>query len=315
MGCFDIFCPFCGLPVNTSLYYLDDPKALTAYVNQMVSDLNVKATDEHINRAYDIIVKIRKKYDFSWLNKCTILLPNKSVIHNTREISCNVNFGHALSDYENINEYPIIKYNNSGKIKFIYNYCAYMHTACYQYVKKITKININISHIPYFLLSTFSGIPLATGYYPMKIFYGQSYNIIFNIIKMPKLLTGNPLNNKELQKIIKKNLSALKLTATNIKKRKNRPSPFLSATLVKNGTYAIGNDGNIYKVQQGRWIKIKTKNSIIKIKGSSIKCSKKTCLSFNGMIQQPKKNQTPQFITKFKYTNGTFQLNISEPDI
>ena len=94
MGCWDVYCPLCGLPLNTS------PR------------------DN---------IKIPK-----WLFKCTILLSNNKNINNAEEISCNVHFYANYKEYNGLSyRYPYsfivmhmdcVKFINREKnIKLIYS--------------------------------------------------------------------------------------------------------------------------------------------------------------------------------------------------
>jgi hypothetical protein len=66
MGCWDIYCLLCSLPLN------------------------------------DNICGFSQK----WLNKCTLLLNNNKNISNAREVSCNVNFHVKKREYSSLINYP-----------------------------------------------------------------------------------------------------------------------------------------------------------------------------------------------------------------
>jgi hypothetical protein len=68
MGCWDIFCSLCGLPLNTG---------------------------ERNN------INIPK-----WMYKCTLLLNNNKNIHNAQEVACNINFYANKKEYNSLLNYP-----------------------------------------------------------------------------------------------------------------------------------------------------------------------------------------------------------------
>ena len=68
MGCSDIYCLLCGNPCHSIIY--NDNNYLN--LNKKEFELCKKVTD--------------------WLYKCTILTVNNEIIHNCRDVSCNVDF-------------------------------------------------------------------------------------------------------------------------------------------------------------------------------------------------------------------------------
>jgi hypothetical protein len=66
MGCFDVFCPLCALPLNT----------------------------------------IKRPEIKSWLYKCTILFSSNKIIHNAGESACNINFYHKNEEFNNLINNP-----------------------------------------------------------------------------------------------------------------------------------------------------------------------------------------------------------------
>ena len=66
MGCYDVFCSLCGLPLN-AIQYKGIPK---------------------------------------WMNKCTLLLNNNKNIHNTKEVACNIIFYKNKKEYNSLLNYP-----------------------------------------------------------------------------------------------------------------------------------------------------------------------------------------------------------------
>ena len=89
MGCWDIFCPICGLPLGYNI--LDSIK----------------------QNGYDSYIK-SIKYN-TWSNQCTILLLNETAKHGFIEIDCNITFsnkkdkitvGNTMSDSDKLGVAP-----------------------------------------------------------------------------------------------------------------------------------------------------------------------------------------------------------------
>ena len=72
MGCYDIFCCICG---NTC-------KSLSLEILlELFIDIDINKNE---------IIQIAK--NMKWLDNCTLLLKNNKVIHNCKEIMCNIGF-------------------------------------------------------------------------------------------------------------------------------------------------------------------------------------------------------------------------------
>jgi len=68
MGCYDVFCSLCGLPLNTCHQ----------------EDVNIP----------------------KWMYKCTLLLNNNKNINNAQEVACNINFHANKKEYNSLLNYP-----------------------------------------------------------------------------------------------------------------------------------------------------------------------------------------------------------------
>ena len=107
MGCWDIYCPLCGLLLNGL-------------------DLNDIFNDNNLNIKIVINNNVVK-----WLEKCTILLPNQKAKHNYVENECNICFINKKN-----NKQIIIsdKDDNDKSMGIV------LHTDCWKYVKKCQQV-------------------------------------------------------------------------------------------------------------------------------------------------------------------------------
>lgn len=244
MGCWDVFCPLCGLTLqglwsmkdfieeNAKSYEEIYKKGKMIKVNKNKKDIILKK--DNLFHKEKLVSKTK------WLKKCTILLPNTKPKHNFEEINCNIGF------MKNDEIYEIDLRNDDDKIIGIV-----LHTDCWKYVKKSKKYEL-----------TFDDFDLKKkdklwDYYKLKYFnykevkkYQEQYFDIEKLYKRPQdfYLLYSPMKNtiqsKKNKKRIDKNI--IKLFKN---KPKKRPSPVQSATIFKKGTIMKGSDGNNYKVK------------------------------------------------------------------
>ncbi len=81
MGCWDIFCPLCGLSMNSGI---DD--------------------------------SITVKYIQNWFFKCTLLLNTDEILHNAEEVSCNITFSVKGKEYSLYNNDGIALHTDCWKL-------------------------------------------------------------------------------------------------------------------------------------------------------------------------------------------------------
>ena len=224
MGCWDIYCPLCGLTLH----------------NLELNDNNIKLN----------------KNDIKWLEKCTILLPNKSAKHNFVENECNICFNNTKDNKKII----ISDKNDHDK-----NIGIVLHTDCWKYVKKVK------NHKLIFDDFNFKKI-LKSKVWKNYLFKYFKYNVVkkyqhqffdINLLyKRPNdlFILYSPLKNNENSKKNAKRINAnIKLLFKN--KPKERNSPLQSATIFKRGTVMKGCNNNDYIVKLNknkvkRWVKI-----------------------------------------------------------
>ncbi|MBA42427.1 MAG: hypothetical protein CMF62_00270 [Magnetococcales bacterium] len=215
MGCWDTKCIICSLPPRANKYLDDD---------------------------VEIPKKIYNK--IKWLNNCLLLLPNGDKIKGD-EISCNIEFETKLG---------LIEFTPNIKNTSLYpKKGLFIHEDCYKFIKKEFNLELKFNHFPYHLIEfeTFKGL----NYGLIKKYHQQflNYEEIFN--DKNEWLLFSPLKDKKNANRIKKFISQFKITKSEVKKRISRPSPFISASIMPDKTFALGNDKNIYVKKNGKWTK------------------------------------------------------------
>ena len=142
MGCFDIFCIFCG---NTCHVY-DDPI--------FFEDLNLPKQELALLAS-----------QMAWLGKCVLLLANDEIVPDCREVACIADFqtpagqmySAAVDNLFYIGTPPVGPANLAGPgprplgpkaTNKILNVGAFAHQDCYQYTCQKFKTQIVYSHLP-----------------------------------------------------------------------------------------------------------------------------------------------------------------------
>lgn len=297
MGCWDALCPICGAPVNTHSYE-------SVYEN----DPDIK----------DIV-----SFHVSWMNNVTILLPNGKVVKGCEETSCNVNFD---LPYEYINKdknvLPSVSADNfqirSSFFKDNVNYAMYMHDDCYDYCKKYLGYNLKYFNFPQDIKYDSYGLFKGIDYKGMEKYGEQDFNFMKMRVEENTHMIVSPMEkNTVLKKLSMKNrtrinkiLSQLKLTPSNMKKMKSRPSPHISATSYKQGTHLVGKDNNVWIIKNKKWNKAKDiHKKVLKITNFGKEITRKSKNNaFYHMAYEHERihSKTPIFvhITDYKYAKN-----------
>jgi len=219
MGCFDIYCFICGNTYRNSVDNFSE-----------IVDGN----------------KIYKKMD--WLKNCSVLLKNDEVKHNCTNTDCAIMF-ETNKDKCKFEAYDINTNCYNFKLDFfsICNQGIFLHTDCWEFVKKNYKIELKYSNIP-FELFTKNKIkyPYIGGYWEQDTNYLQMYNDN-NIWMALSPLEANKKNTSRIKKII----SQFKF------KTDQRKGPQISATLCENNSIRLGNNGKFWIKNKGKWNEIK----------------------------------------------------------
>jgi hypothetical protein len=241
MGCFNVWCPLCGGPLNESLEGLVDDKLTKEFIK---------------------IIKSKTK----WLVKITILLSNRKAKHGFRETYCNTFFINNKGE-----EYDLHPDDGIEGLP--------LHTDCWKFAKKVMKRECTYSDFnnsklmwggksrkvkkidentkskiqQYYRKNGMHAFAFSNlNYIPIVKYWDQ----IFNLDELDKNknhwyllyspLGTSPESKKNAYRILKniKNINKKK----SAKPRKDRPSPSESATSYDKGKKKKGNDGNMYVV-------------------------------------------------------------------
>jgi hypothetical protein len=191
MGCWDVMCSLCALPLNSCSE------------------------------------KCKK-----WMHKCTLLLNNNNVIHDTKEIACNIDF------------YDKKKKQGFTSLLYFPKSFIVVHTDCWKFCKKELGISLKYSDFPFHKISPspnhFFSID-GVNYKPISNYWDQYFNI------EEYLKAGYSLELP--RKFIKNTISQLNI-------KKDRIGPSISATYYVNNDLLIGNDGKIWKINNKKWVKV-----------------------------------------------------------
>lgn len=252
MGCWDIFCILCGNPCHSAV---DDIKA------RFLESIEYYESNKPKRKLFKISFKpIYEKYNQNpnlflgelnnlknntkWLNKCTFLTANNNIVHNCKEVSCNINFQDKNNNlYEHGNTYQ-------GDDQM---YGIFVHTDCWKFVKKEYNIKLSYGHLPILKTNKTSyKIFNFIDYGIIEKYWEQNFNFINLIVDSNNFLCDSPLKSNLVSKNIKKIISQLK-----IRLDPKRKGPSVSATFYENNLYKVGLNGNIWFTKSNKWIEIK----------------------------------------------------------
>lgn len=230
MGCFDFYCPFCGLPTRLDLLNI-------SYLDFSLSEREIKKLEKKYNlpKIFDNIHKHAE-----WLGKATLLLPNGEIKHNLEEVSCNNNFGNVAYGY------PLFSVLSIKSHKF----GIFLHTHCYKYVSELIKKNLEFNDIPYLQINEFGMFDKIK--YVTTPFLGQSFNapkmLLKDINYFISPLHEKSTNRKQIKSVISK-AHILKFL-----KNKDTPEPPYPASILPEKSYGVGDNDNIWQVVKGKWV-------------------------------------------------------------
>jgi hypothetical protein len=276
MGCYDILCPFCNLPYQYGLT-ISKPKnkkeldQFEDYLNYLRNKYKIlkKMNDNEIIKFTKELEKKTK-----WMSKAIILLKDGNVIKNVVETSCNSKFND--------------KYHN-----FPFGEVLWLHVDCYNYINKKLGFKISLKMIPYNLITPECYFNKSKNF-TIK-FLNQEFDY-FSLLQKDKKFFDKPLkNNKKIQKLIDNNLKLINLN----KNSKKLNTPMIKPSFLKDKSYMLGNDKQIYQIQNKKWIKKETKYGKISI-------SKKD-FNFNGIYKKDKKYKNYYLISEFIH-NKNFKI-------
>lgn len=240
MGCWDIFCVLCG---NTCHKMFDND----------TDDDSREAVEYH-----EIKKKIGSK--LNWLNHCTVLAMDDSVIHGCIETNCNVTFQKGNKIYEALGKHSTGSFNDIITSGYT-NVGIFVHDDCWKYTKDKIGIELKYSDFPVDRTKIYSYEKLFNvSYGKIEAYWAQDFIFDMAFKKGHIALCESPLKSSACSSTIKKVMSSLK-----IKKKDGRVSPSTSATFYKNGTIKVGIDKNFWKVSHGKWAKVMGETILSKV--------------------------------------------------
>jgi hypothetical protein len=223
MGCQDLYCIICGCPCNATLN------------NEILNNIQIST-----------IKKINK-----WFNKCTFLTKDNKIIHNCKEVSCNINFVSSnkerytasVNDIDLVDDYPYVK-----------NIGLFIHTDCWNYLKIKFKMELKYSDLVIFQENykkfVMDNSLKYINYYNIQKYWDQhfEYDLMWqdNNIWMCESPLKSTKNASRINKIIKQ-----------LKIKKDRKGPTVSASFYKEGNIKYGNNKNFWIIKKGKWVEMK----------------------------------------------------------
>jgi len=254
MGCWNIFCFICGNPCHSlSNDYIDHIKEdyyaekinpnYTSYSKNIIK--KIKSSKTIINDLNNLNKTAK------WMDKCSILKINNTVIHSLKETSCNIEFCNSKTCITHIGGYV-------GK-EDCPDCGIFIHTDCWKFIKKNYKIELNFSMLPK-LESNDLYKNFDINYGDIEKYWKQDFNFCELLLDNKKYLCSSPLKNDKNIVQIKKNIAKLKL-----KYDPKRIGPLVSATFFNEGDIKIGKNKYFWIKKNNKWIQINEKPIKIKI--------------------------------------------------
>lgn len=213
MGCYDVWCPLCGGPLNG---------------------------------IYDDKVPLKVKRVTRWMEKVTLLLPNKTIM-GTKEIECNSTFATKKGE-----EYYFWMGDD-----FING--VGLHDDCWRVAKK-DKLSYDNFEGKSFKKDYYGFTVKGLDYKPIDKYWNQTFETDRLLKDKNDYLLESPLKSKMNADRVIKNIKKL-MKSKKIMPKRTRPSPTESATKFRIATKRKGGDGNIWKVTKTksgvkRWVKV-----------------------------------------------------------
>jgi hypothetical protein len=219
-----------------------------------------------------------------WMNKCSMLLVDDKIIHNMKEINCNVAFSNNKTGAEHISMGLDVEPFDNGKGIFI-------HTDCWKFIKKNYNINLKFSNLPPYVIDKKNYYKLFNiNYGEIEKYWQQDFNFPEIVIDKKEYLCSKPdLEDKNISQI-KKNINQLKL-----KDDPNRKGPIVSATFYNEGDIKIGINKNFWNIKGKKWVEINEKVIKMKVNINFSKLTNKQRKFFYGIKYIGEFNKNPIF--------------------
>ena len=164
-----------------------------------------------------------------WMNRCSMLLQNNSVVHGLKEISCNVEF--CKKGFCATHLTPWSKKEEPDE-----SYGLFLHTDCWKFVKKKYGIALTMNDLP-----------------PIDYFNKWMTKSQFSELEGEKSISSKKLMAR---------CALLKITA----KMGERKGPRVSAGFYKEGDIKIGQNKMFWIVRAKKWVQMKGTVRVEKVK-------------------------------------------------
>lgn len=287
MGCYDIFCCICG---NTC-------KSLSLEILlELFIDIDI--TKNEINQ----IAK-----NIKWLDNCSLLLKNNKVVHNCKEIMCNIGFKSMKTNklYESIyfynNKINLEQYAMKN-INYIENIGIFVHTDCWKFIYKNYNIKLEYKDLPIFLSKKNINSFLPIDYKEISKYWLQDFNYIKMYLDNNIYMIQSPLKDNI------KNINRIKKIIHQIKLKKNRQGPSVSATFYNQDDIKLGNNKKFWKISNGKW---KELNEDVINKKIIISNNNKYIKYINNIPQIGETNNKTIFIKNYEYNKKNKSIIIN----
>ena len=188
-------------------------------------------------------LKIKKI--ISWFDKCTILTKNNKIIHKCKETTCSVDFKApnndvyvtSLDNNDLIFDYPHVK-----------NIGLFIHDDCWKYIKIKYKIELKYSDLA-IIKNKNNTLPYVK-YNDIQKYWDQFFDYESLINDDNLWMCISPL-------ISIKNASRINKIIKQLKIKKDRKGPTLSASFYKSGDIKYGNNDKFWINNKGKWSEMK----------------------------------------------------------
>lgn len=173
MGCWDVYCPICGLACWNNL---------RDYEGDLLKKKEVKELD--------------------WLNKCYFMTANNLVIKGCEEIACNATFACGKNKYSSLIDIKELEYYK--------NYGLFIHEDCHKYIKKEYNITLKLSD--FYFKGFIDNKPMVyVNYGDIKKYWLQFFDVYRCLEDGNLWMLLSPLKSTRNQKRIKKIFNQLKI--------------------------------------------------------------------------------------------------------
>ena len=163
------------------------------------------------------------------------------MIHGCRETNCNTTFVKNDLVFDFAMDERADYFSGSGHGTFV-------HDDCWKAVKIATGIELTYSHLPS-MHQKFPNLPDGLNYGIMERYWGQEFDYEGAFRDKNAYVCYSPLKNQKNATRIRKIISQLRL-------KKNRKGPPVSATFFKTGDIRFGNDGHFWTKSNNKWVRL-----------------------------------------------------------